>query len=97
MLPLLINTIKDSNTICLVIYSRFYIKESIGDEYGRLNKHVRLVKTVHGTVKMRTHSIDYYRIRICFSYSIIVERSRTMDFSYVKYVFFRVLRHKADS
>jgi len=55
MLPLLINTIKDRNTICLVIYSWFYIRESIRDEYGRLSKRVSLVKTVHGTVKMRTH------------------------------------------
>jgi len=26
MTPLLINTIKDRNTICLVIYSRFYMR-----------------------------------------------------------------------
>jgi len=55
MLPLLTNTIKDRNTLCLVIYSRFYIRGSIRSKYGRLNEHVSLVRTVHDMIKKRTH------------------------------------------
>jgi len=55
MLQLLINAIKDINTICLVTYSRFYMRAGIRSKYGRLNEHVSLVRTVNDAIKKRTH------------------------------------------
>jgi len=77
MLQLSINTIKDRNTICLVIYSRFYIRESIRSECGRLNEHVSFVKTVHDAIKKRAHQIDFYRIKIRFYSPTIENRTCT--------------------
>jgi len=49
MLRLLTNTIKDRNTLCLVIYSRFYIRGSIRSKQGGSNKRARFVSAVLDT------------------------------------------------
>jgi len=78
MLRLLTNTIKDRNTLCLVIYSRFYIRGSIIGKYGRLNEHVSLVRTVHNAIKTRTYEIDFYRIKISFYSSTMENKTCTV-------------------